>query len=217
MTDLVATDRTRLRRKADRGRFDRDTIEAILDEAYIAHVSFVVDGQPWLIPMTYGRVGDHLYLHGARANHLLKSLAGGAPVCAAVTLLDGLVLARSVFHHSMNYRSVVIFGFATEVDDPAEKRAALDAVVDHVWPGRTATARPPTDSEVRATLVVKLPITEASAKVRTGPPIEEPDDLALEVWGGVVPVTTLLGEPVPDGQGVPDLPPPDLVRRSGRI
>jgi nitroimidazol reductase NimA-like FMN-containing flavoprotein (pyridoxamine 5'-phosphate oxidase superfamily) len=208
MTELLATERTRLRRKADRGSLDRDVVFSILDEALVAHVSFVVDGQPFLIPMTYGRVGDDLYLHGARANHLLKSLAAGVPVCAAVTLLDGLVLARSVFHHSMNYRSVVVFGTATEVDDPDEKRAALDAVVDHVMPGRTADARPPTDSELRATLVVRLPITEASAKIRTGPPIEEPEDLDLEVWGGVIPLALSAGEPIADGLGVTGLAAP---------
>jgi hypothetical protein len=208
MTELVATERTRLRRKADRGSLDRDVVFSILDEALVAHVSFVVDGQRFLIPMTYGRVGDDLYLHGARANHLLKSLAAGVPVCAAVTLLDGLVLARSVFHHSMNYRSVVVFGTATEVDDPDEKRAALDAVVDHVMPGRTADARPPTDSELRATLVVRLPITEASAKIRTGPPIEEPEDLDLEVWGGVIPLALSAGEPIADSLGVTGLAAP---------
>jgi nitroimidazol reductase NimA-like FMN-containing flavoprotein (pyridoxamine 5'-phosphate oxidase superfamily) len=201
--ELQQTPRTTVRRKADRGRYDRDTIDAILDEALVAHVGFALDGQPWVIPMTFARIDDMLYLHGASANHLLSSLAGGIPVCATVTLLDGLVLSRSAFHHSMNYRSVVVVGVATKVEDTDEKHRALRAVVDHMVANRSDETRGPSDKELRATLVVRLPIHEASAKVRTGPPIEEPDDLALPYWGGVIPVHLTRGAPVPDDDATP--------------
>jgi nitroimidazol reductase NimA-like FMN-containing flavoprotein (pyridoxamine 5'-phosphate oxidase superfamily) len=187
-----------VRRKAERGRYDRASIDAIFDEAMVAHVGFAVEGQPFVIPMAFSRVGDHLYLHGATGNHLLRTLAGGADACVTVTLVDALVLSRSAFHHSMNYRSVVVLGRAERVEDEQEKEAALLAVVDHLVAGRSRECRPPTSSELRATLVVRLPITEASAKVRTGPPIEEPDDLALPYWGGEVPVRVVRGDPVPD-------------------
>jgi nitroimidazol reductase NimA-like FMN-containing flavoprotein (pyridoxamine 5'-phosphate oxidase superfamily) len=196
----VPTDRTRLRRKADRGSHDRALIAAILDEALICHVGFAVDGHPSVIPMTHARVGDEIYLHGAAANHLLRSLASGLETCVTVTLLDGLVLARSTFHHSMNYRSVVIFGVAERVDDPVEKRAAVDAIVEHAVPGRSRDARPPTPEELRATLVVRLPISEASAKIRTGGPLEEPADLDLPYWAGELPLTTTPGVPVRDAR-----------------
>jgi nitroimidazol reductase NimA-like FMN-containing flavoprotein (pyridoxamine 5'-phosphate oxidase superfamily) len=192
------TSRTKVRRKADRARYDVETVHAILDEALLAQVAFVVDGQPWIVPMTYARVADTVYLHGARGNHALKALAAGAPACVSVTLLDGLVLSRSSFHHSMNYRSVVMFGTGREVTDAEERYAAVQAVVEHVVPGNTTVVRAPTESEMRSTLVVAFPIVEASAKVRTGPPIEEPDDLALPIWAGVVPVATVFGEPVAD-------------------
>lgn len=213
MTDqLTPTDRTRVRRLAERGRYDRATIHEVLDEAYIAHVGFVVDGEPRVLPMTYGRIGDVLYLHGAAGNAMLRA-SSGAAVCVTVTLLDGLVLARSAFHHSMNHRSVVLLGTATKVDDDAEKRRALDAVVEHVLPGRSQVARPTSDAELRKTLVLRLPIEEGSAKVRTGGPADEPEDMDLPVWAGVVPLRLVAGAPVqePD-QRLPDLTAPTTQR-----
>jgi nitroimidazol reductase NimA-like FMN-containing flavoprotein (pyridoxamine 5'-phosphate oxidase superfamily) len=194
---LEVTGRTRLRRHAERGRFDRASVHAIIDEAYVAHVGFVVDGRPHVLPMTYGRIDDELYLHGAVGNAMLRAIAEG-DVCVTVTLLDGLVLARSAFHHSMNHRSVVIFARGQKVDDPDEKRRAFDAIVDHVLPGRAAVARPSSDAELRTTLVIKVRIDEASAKVRTGGPIDEEADLDLPVWAGVVPIATVAATPAQD-------------------
>jgi nitroimidazol reductase NimA-like FMN-containing flavoprotein (pyridoxamine 5'-phosphate oxidase superfamily) len=212
---LEPTSRTALRRASTRGRFDTDTIHAILDEAYVAHVGFVVDGAPHVLPMAYGRVDDVLYLHGAAANAMLRAL-DDAPVCVTVTLLDGLVLARSAFHHSMNSRTVVLFGTATRVHDADEKRIAFDAIVDHAVPGRTAEARPPTDTEVRITSVVRVPITEGSAKVRSGGPNDEPGDLDLPVWAGQVPLRTTVGDPIQEdaqrGRGIAAPSPTRFVR-----
>ena len=192
------SDRTRVRRLAERGRYDRATIDAILDEALVCHLGVVVDGEPHVIPTLHARIGDHLYVHGAVANHVLRALNAGGVVCATVTLLDGLVLARSAFHHSVNYRSVVVFGRAERVTDPDEQWAALSAFVEHVVPGRSNDTRPPTPTELRSTMVLRLPLDEASAKVRTGGPKEEPDDLGLDYWGGVVPLHLEAGEPEPD-------------------
>jgi nitroimidazol reductase NimA-like FMN-containing flavoprotein (pyridoxamine 5'-phosphate oxidase superfamily) len=220
MTDeLVPTDRTRVRRLADRGRYDRATVHAILDEAHVAHVGFVVDGEPRVLPMAFGRDGDVLYLHGAVGNAMLRA-AEGAEVCVTVTLLDGLVLARSAFHHSMNYRSVVVLGRAERVADEAEARHALDVIVDHVLPGRSAEARPTDASELRKTAVLRLPIVEASAKVRTGGAIDEDRDLGLPVWAGVVPLRVVAGEPEQDALQVAaaalaDLAPPTVTRPGG--
>ena len=196
--ELEPTDRVKLRRKADRGHYDRATVNAILDEALIAHVGFAIDGQTCVLPMTYARVDDMLYLHGAVANNMLKSLASGLDVCVTVTLLDGIVLSRSAFHHSMNFRSVVVYGVATKVESDDEKHIATRALVEHMVPGRSEETRGPTASELRKTLFVRVPIDEASAKIRTGPPIEDPDDLALPYWGGEIPMTLTRGEPVPD-------------------
>lgn len=208
---LAPTDRSRVRRMPDRARFDRETVDAILDESYLAHVGFVVDGEPRVLSMTYGRDGDVLYLHGATGNAMLRASAG-AEVCVTVTLLDGLVLARSAFHHSMNYRSVVLLGTATKVVDAAEKARAFDAIVEHVVPGRSALARPANDSELQATLVLRLPIEEGSAKVRAGGPIDEDADLALPVWAGHVPLRLVPGAPVQDpAQPVDGLQPPPPV------
>jgi uncharacterized protein len=162
--ELDVTDRTRLRRKSDRGRFDWPTVSAILDEGFVCHLGFVADGTATVIPTCYGRVGRDLYLHGAAANHALRTASAGVEVCVTVTLLDGIVVARSAFHHSMNYRSVMVFGTAVSVEDQEEKRRALLAIVDHVVPGRSSDTRAPTDSELRATLVLRLPISDASAK-----------------------------------------------------
>lgn len=193
-----ASDRVRVRRKADRARYDRDTVRAILDEGFVAHVGFVADHGPVVLPMAYARVDDHLYLHGATGNAMLRAL-DGADVCVTVTLLDGLVLARSAFHHSMNYRSVVVLGRAETVTDDAEKERALLAVVDQMVAGRSGECRPPSPDEIRATRVVRVALAEVSAKVRSGPPIEDPADLDTPVWwGGEVPVATVLGERRPD-------------------
>lgn len=191
------SDRVRLRRHPERGRYDAAVVHPILDEAYLAHVGVVVDGEPRVLPMAIGRSGDVLYLHGAVGNALLRG-ADAAEVCVTVTHLDGLVLARSAFHHSMNYRSVVVLGTAEKVVDPDEKRRALDAIVDHVLPGRSAASRPTNEAELRQTLVLRVPLAEASAKVRTGPPIDEPDDLDLPHWAGVVPLRLVAGEPEQD-------------------
>jgi nitroimidazol reductase NimA-like FMN-containing flavoprotein (pyridoxamine 5'-phosphate oxidase superfamily) len=195
------TGRTAVRRKPDRGRYDRDLIHAVLDEALVCHVGFQSEHGPVVLPTMHARVGDTLYLHGAVGNALLRSLAGGAPVCVTVTLLDGLVLARSAFHHSMNYRSVVVFGTATAVEDADTKLTALEALIERIHPGRWAEARQPNESELRQTLVVALPLDEASAKVRTGPPIDDDADYALAVWAGEIPLETRRLEAIPDPAG----------------
>jgi uncharacterized protein len=199
--DLAATDRTRLRRKKDRGHFDWATVRAILDEGFVCHLGFVDGAHAVVIPTAYCRVDRDLYVHGAAANHALRTSAGGLDVCVTVTLVDALVLSRSAFHHSMNYRSVMVFGRATKVEDVDEKRTAMLAFVDHVVPGRASDTRPPSDDELRATLVLRLPIVEASAKIRTGGPVEEPEDLTLPYWGGEIPLRLAAGTPIPDEQG----------------
>jgi uncharacterized protein len=211
---LVTTDRTKVRRHPDRGTNDRTTAYEVIDEAYIAHVGFVVDGEPRVLPMTYGRDGNVLYLHGAVGNAMLRASAG-TEVCVTITLLDGLVLARSAFHHSMNYRSVVLLGEARKVDDDEAKRQAFDVIVDHVLTGRTEVARPANESELRKTLVLALPIEEGSAKVRTGGPIDEEEDMALAVWAGVVPLRLVPGEPIQDADQTAALPVP-MVQGEGR-
>ncbi len=202
MPALRQTERTRLRRKAERGRSELDAVRDILDEALICHVGFAVEGRPWVMPTTFAHVDGYLYLHGAAANFALRSLAEGAETCVTVTLLDGLVLARSAFHHSMNYRSVMLFGRAEAVVDPDEKTRALLAIVDHMVAGRSTATRHPTENELRATLVVRLPIDEGSVKVRTGGPNDEPEDMALAHWAGVVPLALVRGEPQRDGEPV---------------
>ncbi len=196
--ELAETDRTRLRRRSTRGTFDRATANAILDDALLAHVGFSTGEGPVVLPMTFVRLERRLYLHGATGNAMLRNLAGGGAVCVTVTILDGLVLARSAFHHSMNFRSVVMFGRAVEVVDDGEKRSAMDALVERMTPGRSAEARPPTDSELRATLVVALDIDEGSVKIRTGGPVDDPEDMDLDVWAGHIPVTLVRGQPIPD-------------------
>lgn len=208
-----------MRRLPDRARYDRETIHAILDEGLVCHVGFVDGGQPFVIPSAYARVGDRLVVHGSAASRMVKALASGAPACVTVTLLDGLVLARSGFHHSMNFRSVVVVGTATEVTDPAEKRRALDAIVEHVVPGRVGSVRPPSENELRATRVVALPLDEASAKVRTGPPKDDEADYALAVWAGELPLRLEPLEPVADPRLGPGITPPpevSLWRRRAR-
>jgi nitroimidazol reductase NimA-like FMN-containing flavoprotein (pyridoxamine 5'-phosphate oxidase superfamily) len=190
------TDRTRLRRKPERGSFDRAVANAILDEAVVCHVGFTdADGHPVVIPTLFARVGDSVFVHGSAASRMLRTLGGAVPLCLTVTLVDGLVLAKSAFHHSVNYRSVVVFGTATVVTDGDRKRTVFDAFVEHVVPGRTADARRPTDKELAATLLLELPLDEVSVKLRTGGPIDDEEDLALPAWAGVIDVRTTYTAP----------------------
>lgn len=190
--------RTTVKRIPNRGHYDRETINGILDEAIICHVGFAVDGQPYVIPTGFARVDDVIYIHGSAASRMLRELSKGIDVCVTVTILDGLVLARSAFHHSMNYRSVVVLGNAELVTDETEKMAALEALTDHFVPHRWRDVRPPTPLEMKATGVLKLDITEASAKIRTGPPVDDEDDYALDVWAGVIPISLARGEAIQD-------------------
>jgi nitroimidazol reductase NimA-like FMN-containing flavoprotein (pyridoxamine 5'-phosphate oxidase superfamily) len=209
---LPVTARTRVRRLPARGVFDRAAIYAILDEAFVCHVAFAVDGQPYAIPTGYARLGDALYVHGSAASRMVRQLSAGLDMCVTVTMVDGLVLARSAFHHSMNYRSAVVLGRARFVTEREEKVAALRRFTDHVVPGRWAELRPITDQELKGTAVLALPIEEASAKVRTGPPLDDPEDLLWPVWAGVVPLTTTTGEIVPDAHVMAGVAPFDPER-----
>jgi uncharacterized protein len=192
-----ATEATRLKRKPERGSHQRAMVNRILDEGLVCHVGWVRDGRPVVIPTLYARVGETLYLHGSPASSTLRALRG-SEICVTVTLVDGLVLARSAFNSSVNYRSVVIMGRASEVTDPEQKRVALDAMVEHSLPGRLPHLRPMTDKEARATMVLRLSIEQASAKVRSGPPDDDPDDFEYPVWAGVLPLTTSYGPAEPD-------------------
>jgi len=205
------TDRTKLKRLPKRGHFDRETVDSILDEGFICHVGFVLDGQPFVIPTGYARACDKLYIHGSQASRMLRNLASGLDVCVTVTLLDGLVLARSAFHHSMNYRSVLVFGRATIVDEPSEKMAGLLALSEHIIRGRWADVREPNDQEMKQTTVLCLPLEEASAKIRTGPPLDDEEDYALPIWAGVVPLKLVAGEPVKDPLLTAEVPIPDYA------
>ena len=203
---IEMTERTRVRRLPKRGQYDAATIHAIVDEALICHVGFVVDGAPVVIPTIHWRDGDTLYFHGSAASRMLRSLKNGVEACVTVTLLDGLVLARSAFHHSMNYRSVVVFGTAREVVDEDEKVRALEALVEHVVRGRSREIRQPTDKELRQTLVLAMPLEEASAKIRTGGPVDDDEDYALPMWAGVLPLALTPGEPIADTGVTADVP-----------
>jgi nitroimidazol reductase NimA-like FMN-containing flavoprotein (pyridoxamine 5'-phosphate oxidase superfamily) len=206
METYTPTDRTQVKRLPKRGVYDQAQVHAILDEGFICHVGFVADGQPYVIPTGYARSGDQLYIHGSAASRMLRALGHGAQLCVTVTLVDGLVLARSAFHHSMNYRSVVVLGQARLVTDPAEKTAALEYFTNHVVPGRWDEVRQPTEQELKSTTVLALALDEVSAKVRTGPPIDDEEDYALPVWAGVVPLRIEAGDPAPDArlpEGVP--------------
>jgi nitroimidazol reductase NimA-like FMN-containing flavoprotein (pyridoxamine 5'-phosphate oxidase superfamily) len=194
------TERTRVRRLPKRGVYDKTRVHAILDEGRICHVGFAVDGQPYVVPTGYVRVGDQVYLHGSAAGRMQRSLDKGIDVCITVTLLDAFVLARSAFHHSMNYRSVVVLGPARLVTDAAEKLDALRAFTNHIVPGRWEEVRPPTELELKGTGVIAVRLDEVSAKVRTGPPIDDEEDYSLPVWAGLVPVETHFGDPVSDGR-----------------
>jgi nitroimidazol reductase NimA-like FMN-containing flavoprotein (pyridoxamine 5'-phosphate oxidase superfamily) len=199
--------RSKVRRHAGRGRYDRTTIDAILDEGMVGHVGLQSDGQPFVIPVLYGRSSEELFLHGSPLSRLLGTAAAGAPLCFTVTLLDGLVLARSAFHHSMNYRSVVVFGQARVVDDREEKLEALRLIVEHVVPGRSADVRGPSDQELKATEVLALGLNEASAKVRTGPPLDAAADMQLPAWAGELPLTIAPGAPIADTATIAPVPP----------
>jgi len=198
MEKLPQTPRTTLKRLPQRGHYDRELINQILDEGFICHVGFALDGQPFVIPTGYARIGDRLIIHGSQASRMLRTLGQGIDVCVAVTLIDGLVLARSAFHHSMNYRSIVVFGRATVVVEPDEKLAALRALSDHMIPGRWDDVRAPNERELQQTTVLSLPLAEASAKVRTGPPLDDEEDYKLPVWAGVIPLSLVAAEPVDD-------------------
>jgi hypothetical protein len=193
---VAITERTTLKRVAGRGSHDRATIHAILDEGLVCTVSFLIGGAPAAIPMAYCRIGETLYLHGSTANRMMRALRDGSEACVTVTLLDGLVLARSAFHHSVNFRCVVVYARAREVGDPAEKLAALEATVNHVVPGRWPDVRAPDADELRRTMILALPITEASAKLREGGPIDEPGDMAMQTWAGVIPLRQVAEPPV---------------------
>lgn len=207
----ASTDRVRLRRLRDRGTFDRRAIDAILDEGLVAHLGFAVDGQPFVVPTLHARDGDTVYLHGSAASRALRALEDGLPACLTVTLLDGLVLARSVANHSVNYRSVMLLGRARPVEDPQEKTAALRVVVEHVVPGRWDEARAPSENELKETAVLALPIDEYSAKIRTGPPHDDEEDYALDVWAGLLPFAPAPGTPVPDPRLDAAVPVPSYV------
>jgi hypothetical protein len=210
MSEISApTQRTRVVREPERAVYDREAAYRILDEGFICHVGFAVDGQPFVIPTSYGREGANLYIHGSAASRMLRQLKTAAPVCVTVTLLDGLVLARSVFNHSMNYRSVVVLGKATLVDEPEEKLAALRVLSEHILRGRWDDARQPNERELKATSVLRVPIEEFSAKVRIGPPIDDEEDYSFPTWAGVVPLEICVGKAIDDprlenGREVPE-------------
>jgi nitroimidazol reductase NimA-like FMN-containing flavoprotein (pyridoxamine 5'-phosphate oxidase superfamily) len=227
------TARTRVVREADRAAYDRETVYRILDEAFLCHVGFVADGQPFVIPTSYGRQDAKLYIHGSAASRMLRNLqmrdlqmkdgegkdAQGketVPVCITVTLLEGLVLARSIFNHSMNYRSVVILGQAVLVDDPAEKLTALQVLSEHILPGRWDDSRQPNERELKATSVLRVPIEEFSAKVRLGPPIDDAEDYALPTWAGVIPLEIVAGKPIDDARLLPGRSAPEYARNYSR-
>ena len=195
---LTPTERTRVVREPQRGVYDRETIYRILDEGLVCHVGFSTDGQPFVIPTLYARIGDAVYFHGSAASRMLRGVSEGANICLTVTLTDGIVLARSVFNHSMNYRSVVALGKATLVDAPQEKLEALRAFTEKILPGRWADARQPNEKELKSTSILRLPLTEASAKVRVGPPEDDAPDYALPVWAGVIPLRVAAGAPIRD-------------------
>jgi nitroimidazol reductase NimA-like FMN-containing flavoprotein (pyridoxamine 5'-phosphate oxidase superfamily) len=216
MNTYIPTPRTKVRRLAKRAVYDKAQVHAILDEGFLCHVGFVQDGQPFVIPTLYARSGETLYMHGSGASRMLKTLAQGVDVCVTVTLVDAYVLARSAFHHSMNYRSVTALGQARLVSDETEKLTALQAITDHVVPQRWDEVRGPNALEMKQTIVLALPLEEVSAKVRVGPPADDDEDYALPIWAGIVPIRTQLGEPVGDGRVLPEVQPVQLARFAKR-
>lgn len=217
MTKFTPTPKTTLKRLPQRGEFDREVVYQILDEALVCHVGFAVDGQPFVIPTSFGRVGDKLYIHGSAASRMMRTLGGKIPVCITVTLIDGLVLARSAFHHSVNYRSVVVFGQAELVEDEPGKMAALAAITEHIIPGRWAEVRSPNAQELKATTVLVVPLEEASAKVRTGDPKDDDEDMAIPVWAGQLPLRLTPCEPVNDSLLTAGIEQPNYVRNYTRV
>jgi nitroimidazol reductase NimA-like FMN-containing flavoprotein (pyridoxamine 5'-phosphate oxidase superfamily) len=212
MDTYTPTNRTQVRRLPKRGTYDKEQVHGILDEGYICHVGFAIDGQPFVIPTGYARFGDQLYIHGSAASRMLRSAGEGVDVCVTVTLVDGFVLARSVFHHSMNYRSVVVLGKARLVTDPEEKRAALRCFTNHIVKERWEEARQPTDQELKATTVLALRLEEVSAKVRSGPPVDDEEDYSIPIWAGVVPIRGQVGAPLPDDRVLAGVPIVDVRR-----
>jgi len=212
METYKPTDKTRVTRIPDRGKYDEETVHAILDEGLVCHAGFVVGEQPYVIPTLYARVDGDIYFHGSAASRMLRNLRGGARVCITVTLTDGLVLARAAFHHSMNYRSVVALGIALPVTEEDEKMAAMETFTNRIVPGRWADVRLPTQQEMRATTVMRLPLEEVSAKVRTGDPKDEAEDYDLPIWAGVIPLQTVAGAPIPDSALRMKLVPPQYTR-----
>jgi nitroimidazol reductase NimA-like FMN-containing flavoprotein (pyridoxamine 5'-phosphate oxidase superfamily) len=201
MSAYSPTPRTTLHRRPARGHYDRATVHAILDEALVCQLGFAIDGQPFVLPTTFARDGERVFVHGAGASRMLRQLSSGVEACVSITLVDGLVLARSAFHHSMNYRSVLVLGRAREVSGPADKLRAMTLLVDKISPGRSARVRPPSDKEIAATAVLELGLEEVSAKVRRGPPVDDDEDSGWPVWAGVVPLTLRAGPAEPDGEG----------------
>ncbi|MGI8500896.1 MAG: pyridoxamine 5'-phosphate oxidase family protein [Hassallia sp.] len=215
--NLTPTQRSQIKRVPQRGNYERQVIYQILDEGLICHLGFTIDNQPFVIPTAYGRVEDQLYIHGSPASRMLRSLVTGIEVCLTVTLLDGLVMARSAFHHSMNYRSVVIFGTASVVQNAEQKLEALRAFTEHVVPGRWAEVRQPSRQELQGTLVLSLPLAEASAKMRTGAPLDDEIDYDLPVWAGVVPLQLVAGEAISDSRLQPGITPPTYIQNYTRV
>ena len=211
METLEKTTRTTVKRLPKRADYNSETINEILDEGFVCHVGFVIDGQPFVIPTGYARVDNHIYIHGSAASRMLRSLSTGIDVCLTVTIVDGIVLARSAFHHSMNYRSVVVFGKANPVEEPAEKMEALFALSEHIIPHRWKDVREPNEQEMKATLVLRLPLEEASAKIRTGPPLDDEADYEIPVWSGVLPLHLNPTAPVADDHTRANTEIPDYV------
>ncbi|HXP68667.1 MAG TPA: pyridoxamine 5'-phosphate oxidase family protein [Candidatus Dormibacteraeota bacterium] len=216
MNEFTPTERTKVRRLPDRGKYDSESVYGILDEAFICHVGFVVESQPYVIPTGFARVNDTLYIHGSAASRMLRTLADGVQVCVTVTLIDGIVMARSGFHSSMNYRSVVILGRATQVEGRDEKLAAMAAFSEQVMPGRWKDLRETTDAELKGTLVLSLPLKEVSAKVRSGPPKDDEVDYALPLWAGIVPLKLTAGNPINDPRLPTGIDPPGYARNYKR-
>jgi uncharacterized protein len=219
MSTYTPTQRTKVRRLSKRAVYDKAQVHAILDEGFLCHVGFTQDGQPFVIPTLYARSDETLYMHGSGASRMLKTLAQGVDVCVTVTLVDAYVLARSAFHHSMNYRSVTVLGRARMVAEEAEKMQALRVITDHIVPGRWDEVRGPNELEMKQTVVLALSLEEVAAKVRTGPPADDEEDYALPIWAGIVPIHTQLGEPVADGRVLPDVKTVErarFARRNGK-
>ena len=216
MANFTPTEKTKIRRKPDRGSYDRELIYRILDEAFVCHVAFISDGLPFVVPTNYVRVGDKLYLHGSTASRLMKTLASGAPFCLSVTLLDGIVLSPTATGHSVNYRSVVVMGKAEPVEGEAAKLAAMRDFVEYVIRGRWATVRPPTEQELKGTMVLSVPLVEASAKVRTGFAVDDDEEYASPAWTGVLPMKWTAQAPVPDPRGNPEIPIPANILHYSR-